>query len=95
MMADVGKECRFTLNFDMPWPFTQRKTELLRQMMNSQSQGRIQLKNGCPHIERDGEREARAKRGSGGGAPGKIFRDHALQTVGQRPFSRNIRGTPC
>ena len=37
MMVEIGKEYRFTLNFDMPWPFTQRKRELLCKMANSQS----------------------------------------------------------
>ena len=37
MMVEIGKEYRFTLNIDMAWPFTQRKTELLRKMANSQS----------------------------------------------------------
>ena len=29
-MVEMGKECGFPLNFDMPWPFTHRKTELPR-----------------------------------------------------------------
>ena len=37
MMVDIGKEYRFTLKFEIPWPFTQRKTELLRKMVSSQS----------------------------------------------------------
>ena len=35
MMVDIGTEYRFTLNLDMPWPFTQRKTELLRKMVTA------------------------------------------------------------
>ena len=37
MMVGIGKEYGFTLNFDMPRLFTQRKTELPRKMANSQS----------------------------------------------------------
>ena len=29
-MAEMGKECGFPSNFDMPRPFTPRKTELQR-----------------------------------------------------------------
>ena len=32
LMVETGKECCFPSNFDMPWPFTQRKTELPRKM---------------------------------------------------------------
>ena len=32
-----SKEYGFTLNFYIPWPFTHRKTELPRKMLNSQS----------------------------------------------------------
>ena len=37
MMVGIGKEYRFTLNFDMPRSFASRKTELPRKMANSQS----------------------------------------------------------
>ena len=37
MMVEIGKAYGFTLNFDMPRLFTQRKTELPRKMVNSQS----------------------------------------------------------
>ena len=43
IMVDIGKEYRFTLNFDMQWPFTRRKTELLRKMVNSLSDCRAAL----------------------------------------------------
>ena len=36
-MAGIGKEYGFTLNFDIPWPFTHRKTELPHKMVNSES----------------------------------------------------------
>ena len=32
MVEVMGKECGFPLNFDMPRPFTLRKTELPRKM---------------------------------------------------------------
>ena len=35
---------------------------------------------------RSSEREARRIRGSGGGAPGKIFGGHALRTAGKHPI---------
>ena len=37
MMVGIGKECGFTSNFDMPWSFTQRKSELRPKMASSQS----------------------------------------------------------
>ena len=37
MMAGIGKEYHFTLNFDMPRPFATRETKLRCKMANSQS----------------------------------------------------------
>ena len=37
IMVGIGKECGFTSNFDMSKSFTQRKMELRRKMVNSQS----------------------------------------------------------
>ena len=37
MMVEMGKGYRLTSNFDMPRPFSPRKTELPRNMANSQS----------------------------------------------------------
>ena len=37
MMVGIGKEYGFTLNFDMPRLFTQRKTKYRCKMANSQS----------------------------------------------------------
>ena len=36
-MVEMGKECGFPSNFDMPRPFSQCKTELPRKMANSPS----------------------------------------------------------
>ena len=37
MMVGIGKECRFTSNFDMPKSFTPRKSDLRPKIANSQS----------------------------------------------------------
>ena len=37
-------------------------------------------------MARRSEREARGVRGSGGGAPGKIFGGHTLRIAGKRPI---------
>ena len=34
-MVEMGKECGFAWKFDMPRPFTPRKKELPRKMVNS------------------------------------------------------------
>ena len=36
MMVGIGKECGFTLNFDMPRSFAPRKSELQPKMANNQ-----------------------------------------------------------
>ena len=49
MMVEIGKEYRFTLNFDMPWPFTPTKNGVIAQ----NGEQPIRLPNGLlyPRLE--------------------------------------------